>query len=47
MAIELIVSQSQLFGVRIALSFSISPENMLRKISDIRVSGVYSVHEMV
>ena len=32
MAIELIVSQSQFFGVRIAVSFSISPENMLGKI---------------
>ena len=29
MAIELIVSQSQFFGVRIELSFSISPKNML------------------
>ena len=43
MAIELIVSQSQFFGIRIALSFSISPENMLGKIWDIRVSGVFGI----
>ena len=44
MAIELIVSQSQFLGVRIALlSFSISPENMLGKIWVIRVCGVFGI----
>ena len=38
MAIELIVSQSQFFDVRIALSFSICPETMLG-----RVSGVFGI----
>ena len=44
MTIELIVSQSQFFGVRIALLlFSISSENMLGKIWVIRVCGVFGI----